>query len=141
MLSTTLNSNALNITAGLLLPATVTGLGSPSAQPDLIAVWNLVLTAAALAYAYRDGGVRRATGALIIGAYLVFLASVLGTARAVSPGPGLTVVPLAVVTAACALGLARRPSRVRRQRHPGRPRRHRHPGRPRRQRGTGNTPP
>ena len=27
MLSTTLNSNALNVTAGLLLPATIAGLG------------------------------------------------------------------------------------------------------------------
>ena len=44
MLSTTLNSNALNVTAGLLLPATITGLGAPSGQADLIAVWYLVLT-------------------------------------------------------------------------------------------------
>ena len=34
MLSTTLNSNALNVTAGLLLPATITGLGPPSKPVD-----------------------------------------------------------------------------------------------------------
>jgi cation:H+ antiporter len=72
MLSTTLNSNTLNVTAGLLLPATITGLGAVSVHSILIAVWYLVLTAVALAFAYRDSGVRRATGAFIIGAYLVF---------------------------------------------------------------------
>lgn len=111
MLSTTLNSNALNVTAGLLLPATITGLGAPSPHPALIAVWYLVLTVAALAFAYRDSGVRRVTGALIIGAYLVFLGSLLATAHSASPDPRLTVIPLAVVLASCAAGLARRPRR------------------------------
>src|SRR5204863_78094 len=73
MLSTTLNSNALNVSIGLLLPATITGLGAPSGQADLIALWYLALTLIALAYAYRDSGMSRRTGALIIGAYLVFL--------------------------------------------------------------------
>jgi cation:H+ antiporter len=108
VLSTTLNSNALNITAGLLLPGTVTGLGPPSGQSDLIAVWNLVLTAAALAHAYRDAGVRRSTGTLVIGAYLVFLASLLATSHTASPGPSMTVVPLGVVVVAATVGLARR---------------------------------
>ena len=44
MLSTTLNSNALNVTAGLLIPATITGLGPPSAHSVLITVWYLVMT-------------------------------------------------------------------------------------------------
>jgi cation:H+ antiporter len=109
MLSTTLNSNALNVTAGLLLPATITGLGAPSVHADLIAVWYLVLTVASLAFAYRDGGMRRVTGALIIGAYLVFLGSLLATAHSASPDPRLTVIPLAVVVVGCAAGLARRP--------------------------------
>lgn len=109
MLSTTLNSNALNVTGGLLLPATITGLGAPSPQSDLIAVWYLVLTVASLAFAYRDGGVRRVTGALIIGAYLVFLGSLLATAHSAAPDPRLTVIPLVVVVAGCAAGLARRP--------------------------------
>jgi Ca2+/Na+ antiporter len=33
MLSTTLNSNTLNVTGGLLLPAAITGLGAPSHRP------------------------------------------------------------------------------------------------------------
>ena len=113
MLSTTLNSNALNVTAGLLLPATITGLGAPSPHSALVAVWYLVLTVAALTFAYRDSGVRRVTGALIIGAYLVFLGSLLATAHSASPDPRLTVIPLAVVLAGCAAGLARRPRRPR----------------------------
>ncbi len=110
MLSTTLNSNALNVTAGLLLPASITGLGPVSVHSVLIAVWYLVLTAAALAFALRDGGVRRATGAFIVGSYLVFLGSLLTTAHSSAPGIGLTVVPLLVVVVAGAAGLARRPA-------------------------------
>jgi cation:H+ antiporter len=109
MLSTTLNSNALNVTAGLLLPATITGLGPPSAHSVLIAVWYLGLTAAAVGVACRDGGVRRATGALIIGSYLVFLGSLLATAQTAAPGLRLTLGPLLVTAAAWAAGLARRP--------------------------------
>jgi cation:H+ antiporter len=108
MLSTTLNSNALNVTAGLLLPGTITGLGSPSSQSALIAVWYLLLTVAALSFAYRDRGVGRAAGVLIIGAYLIFLGSLLATAHSAAPSPWLTVAPLVVVAAACAAGLLRR---------------------------------
>jgi cation:H+ antiporter len=125
MLSTTLNSNALNVTFGLLLPATITGLGAPSPQSDLIAVWYLVLTLAALAFAYRDGGVRRATGALIIGAYLMFLGSLLATAHSASPDPRLTVIPLVVVAVSSIAGLARRPRTARGQKRARRPRRRR----------------
>jgi len=116
MLSTTLNSNALNVTAGLLIPATITGLGPPSPHAVLIAVWYLVLTLASLAFAYRDSGVSRVTGALIIGAYLVFLGSLLATAHAASSDPALTVIPLVVVAVSTGAGLARRPGRRRRQR-------------------------
>jgi cation:H+ antiporter len=111
MLSTTLNSNALNVAAGLLLPAVVTGLGAPSAQASLIAAWYLVLTLVALGFAYRDRGVHRVTGFVIIGGYLVFLGSLLATARSTSPGLGLTVVPLVIVIVAAAAALARRPRR------------------------------
>ena len=99
MLSTTLNSNTLNVTAGLLLPATIIGLGAPSVHAVLIAVWYLGLTAVSMAFTYRDGGVRRATGVLIIGSYLVFLGSLLATAQQSAPGLRGTGVPL-IVTAA-----------------------------------------
>ena len=110
MLSTTLNSNALNVTAGLLLPASITGLGPVSVHSVLIAVWYLVLTAAAVAFALRDGGVRRATGTFIVGSYLVFLGSLLATAHSAAPGIRLTVVPLVIVGVAGVAGLARRPA-------------------------------
>ncbi|HEV3291496.1 MAG TPA: hypothetical protein VG123_21155 [Streptosporangiaceae bacterium] len=108
MLSTTLNSNALNVTVGLLIPATITGLGAPSGQSALIAVWSLVLTLISLAFAYRDSGMSRATGAFVIGAYLVFLGSLWIVAHSVEPGPGASVVPLAVVVVCAGAGLARR---------------------------------
>jgi cation:H+ antiporter len=110
MLSTTLNSNALNVAAGLLLPASITGLGPVSVHSVLIAVWYLVLTAAALAFALRDGGVRRATGAFIVGSYLLFLGSLLTTAHSAAPGIRFTVVPLVIVVVAGVAGLARRPA-------------------------------
>jgi Ca2+/Na+ antiporter len=113
MLSTTLNSNALNVTVGLLLPGAITGLGPPTAHSTLITAWYLALTAVALAFAYRDSGVRRPVGAFVIGAYLVFLGSLLATAHTASPSPALTVAPLAVVAAGCAAALARRPGRPR----------------------------
>jgi cation:H+ antiporter len=113
MLSTTLNSNALNVSAGLLLPATITGLGPTSVHAVLIAVWYLALTVASIAYAYRDNGVSRAGGALIIGSYLVFLGSLLTTAKTAAPSALLTVVPLLIVCVAWIAGLVRRPGRGR----------------------------
>ena len=113
MLSTTLNSNALNVTAGLLVPAAIIGLGAPSGQADLIAVWYLVLTLIALAFAYRYSGMARTTGAFIIGAYLVFVGSLWIVAHSAEPGLAGSIVPLAIVVACSGAGLARRPRRLR----------------------------
>ena len=79
-LSTALNSNALNVTIGLLIPAAVTGLGLPSGQAALIAAWYTGLTAVVLVFAYRDRGIGRAAGILVIAAYLVFAGSLLAAA-------------------------------------------------------------
>ena len=76
-LSIALNSNTLNIALGLLLPATLIGLGQPTGQTALIAAWYIGLTAVTLAFAYRDRGIRRLTGILIIAAYVVFTGSLL----------------------------------------------------------------
>lgn len=78
-LSIALNSNALNVTAGLLLPGVIVGLGAPSGQATLVAAWYLALTVATVAAAYRARGLRRADGALIICGYLGFVAAVLIT--------------------------------------------------------------
>jgi cation:H+ antiporter len=76
-LSTALNSNALNVAIGLLLPGTIVGLGAPSGQATLIAAWYLGLTAVTLACALAGHGLRRAHGALIIALYLAFVVVVL----------------------------------------------------------------
>jgi cation:H+ antiporter len=72
VLSTALNSNALNVVAGLLLPGAIVGLGAPSGQTTFVAACYLGLTAFALASAYLDRGLRRIPGALIIAFYAVF---------------------------------------------------------------------
>ncbi len=69
VLSTALNSNALNVVAGLLLPGAIVGLGAPSGQTTFVAACYLGLTAFALAFAYLDRGLRRIPGALIIAFY------------------------------------------------------------------------
>jgi len=83
-LSTALNSNTLNVVAGLLLPGVVIGLGRPSGQALLITAWYIGLTAAVLALAYRDRGLRRRVGILVIAAYVVFTASVLASGYGVA---------------------------------------------------------
>jgi cation:H+ antiporter len=81
-LSTALNSNTLNVALGLLLPATVIGLGAPTGQTTLITAWYVGLTAAVLVIAYRDRGIGRQAGIVIIGAYVIFAGSVLIAVRA-----------------------------------------------------------
>jgi Ca2+/Na+ antiporter len=73
VLSIALNSNALNVVVGLLLPGAVVGLGGASSLAVLVAAWYLGLTAVTLAIAHRQGGLRRPAGALIVAAYGVFV--------------------------------------------------------------------
>lgn len=77
VLSTALNSNALNVAAGFLLPGAVLGLGPRDATGALVAAWYAGLTLVALLLAYRGHGLTRAPGALIITGYLVFVAALL----------------------------------------------------------------
>jgi len=56
VLSTALNSNAINVVAGLLIPACLAGLGPRSGQDILVAAWYAGLTVFALALAYRGRG-------------------------------------------------------------------------------------
>ena len=65
-LSTALNSNAINVVAGLLIPASLAGLGPRSGQSVLVAVWYAGLTMLALALAYRGRALGRAAGAAVI---------------------------------------------------------------------------
>jgi cation:H+ antiporter len=79
-LSTALNSNAINVVVGLLIPGTVLGLGHPTAQAVLVTAWYVGLTLAVLAAAYWDHGLGRRTGTLVIVAYLGFAIAVLASA-------------------------------------------------------------
>ena len=72
-LSTALNSNSLNVAAGLLIPAAVIGLAKPSGSGLLVAGWYLGLTALTLVLAYSGHGLRRISGGLIIAAYALFV--------------------------------------------------------------------
>ncbi|MGC8488571.1 MAG: sodium:calcium antiporter [Clostridia bacterium] len=106
-LSTALNSNALNTAVGLLLPAAVLGAGHSAANATLVAWWYVAVTALLVGLAYRGRGLRRPAGAVIIGAYAVFLLVVLGAA-----GHGSAVVPasaemspLLIVVVAAVAGL------------------------------------
>jgi cation:H+ antiporter len=78
-LSTAMNSNALNVAIGLLVPATIAGLSTSSGQSTLVAAWYLGLTLFALASAYLSGELRRLQGASIVGAYLAFVIVMLAT--------------------------------------------------------------
>jgi cation:H+ antiporter len=76
-LSTALNSNAINVFAGLLLPGAIVGLGATSDQALFVAGSYLALTAGTLASAYRREGLSRLPGTLVIAAYLGFAAVLL----------------------------------------------------------------
>ena len=73
VLSTALNSNAINVAAGLLIPASITGLGPRTGQGLLVAGWYAGLTLLALALAYRGRGLSRPPGTVIIACYLAFV--------------------------------------------------------------------
>ena len=73
--STALNSNTLNVVAGLVLPATVLGLAKPSGPTVLVAAAYVGLTVLTLALAYGDSGLRRSGGWLIMVGYAAFVAT------------------------------------------------------------------
>jgi cation:H+ antiporter len=98
-LSTALNSNTLNVVVGLLLPAAVIGLGRPSSQAVLVTVWYVALTLTVLALAWRDRGLGRGAGSLVIAAYAAFTLSVVASGYAIPSGTRVVTV-LAVLTAA-----------------------------------------
>jgi cation:H+ antiporter len=99
VLSTALNSNAINVAAGLLVPASLTGLGARSGQDMLVAAWYAGLTVLALALAYRGRGLTRIPGAAIIAGYLAFVTALVISVEQGGVRP-VAAVPAAVVTAA-----------------------------------------
>jgi cation:H+ antiporter len=106
VLSTALNSNALNIAFGLLLPAVITGLGPRTGQGILVAAWYAGLTVAALAFAHRGRGLTRLPGAVIIGGYLLFVAALIISTLQDRVSLPVALVPAAVLAVVAAVVLA-----------------------------------
>jgi len=103
VLSTALNSNAINVVGGLLIPASLAGLGPGSGQDTLVAAWYAGLTVLALALAYRGRGLGRASGTAIIAGYLAFVTALVITVEQAGVRPAAAVFPAAVAAAAGAL--------------------------------------
>ena len=106
VLSIALNSNTINVIAGLLIPASVTGLGLHSGQDVLVTAWYAGLTALALALAYRGRGLGRMPGAMIIAGYLAFVTALAVTVEQRGVRPAAAVIPAAVIAAAGAVLLS-----------------------------------
>lgn len=79
-LSTVLNSNAINVLAGLLLPAVALGTGPLTANALRVTAWYLGLTALLMSLAYMHHGLRRSVGVLLVVSYVAFVATVVVTA-------------------------------------------------------------
>jgi cation:H+ antiporter len=103
VLSTALNSNAINVTAGLLIPASLVGLGAPSEQDLLVTAWYAGLTVMALALAWHGRGLGRLPGALIIAGYLAFAATLAVSVGRQAVSPATAVIPAVVIGTAGAM--------------------------------------
>ena len=79
VLSTSLNSNAINVLAGLLLPTVFVGVGAASAQTTFVAAAALAMTVLALGFAYSRQGLARAEGVALVVVYLLFAGVLIGT--------------------------------------------------------------
>ena len=103
VLSIALNSNAINVVAGLLIPACLAGLGPRSGQGTLVAAWYAGLTVLALALAFRGRGLGRLSGSVIIAGYLAFVTALVIAVEQGAVRPAAAVFPAGVITAAGAL--------------------------------------
>lgn len=73
VLSTALNSNAINIVAGLLIPTVFLRIGRPSLETTYITLSYLTMTLLAVGGCYRARGLSRPLGATIVAAYAAFV--------------------------------------------------------------------
>ena len=89
--------------AGLLIPASLAGLGPRSGQGTLVAAWYPGLTVLALALAYRGRGLGRASGTAIIAGYLAFVTALIVTVEQAGVRPAAAVFPAAAIAGAGAL--------------------------------------
>jgi hypothetical protein len=107
VLSTALNSNAINVVAGLLIPACLVGLGPRSGTGMLVAAWYAGLTVLALALAFRGRGVGRLSGTAIIAGYLAFVTALVIAVTQGRVRPITAVLPAAAIAVVGVLLLTR----------------------------------
>jgi len=79
-LSTALNSNAINVAVGLLIPATIIGMTDPSTSGLVVVVSYVAISAVTLVLAYANRGLGRGSGLLIMILYAGFVIALLATA-------------------------------------------------------------
>jgi cation:H+ antiporter len=72
-LSTTTNSNNINVVVGLLIPSALLGLGTVTSSALLTAWWYVGLTGVILAWAFVRRGLRLVDGIVIAVAYALFV--------------------------------------------------------------------
>jgi cation:H+ antiporter len=77
VLSEAMNSNMLNVLAGLFLPGLFVGIGGPSRGGTLVAACYAGLTVVVLVMAFAGRGVSRPGGGAIVVSYFGFVAAVL----------------------------------------------------------------
>jgi cation:H+ antiporter len=73
LMSETMNSNSINIVAGLAVPAALGTFGAFSGLSIFSVAWLFAMTAAALVLFGKRGGAGRGAGAFVIALYAVFL--------------------------------------------------------------------
>lgn len=78
MVSEALNSNTLNVLAGIALPALIFGGVSAGRSGLLDLLWLLGMTAVTLALLARRRGLTRPGGVAVIALYVLFVALVVG---------------------------------------------------------------
>jgi cation:H+ antiporter len=79
VISESLNSNTLNVVVGLVVPAMVVGIGTPTALTHVSAWWALALTALTVLLTARRGGLLRREGIAVMLGYGVFVGVVLAS--------------------------------------------------------------
>jgi len=76
-MSAAFHSNTFNVLVGLLLPATLVGLGPATREVPVVAMAYLALTVMVVALAWQGRGLGRRSGVLIIAGYATYVAYLL----------------------------------------------------------------
>ncbi|MGC2485742.1 MAG: hypothetical protein WA359_05835 [Acidimicrobiales bacterium] len=77
--STALNSNNLNVVAGLLIPGVIVGLAASSFAGNFTSIAYVILTGLVLVFAFAKSGLTRRAGWTIVAGYALFVACLLAS--------------------------------------------------------------